>query len=283
MSVAHADFGAAVDAYRQALNAFVKGDGGPVLEHFSRRDDVTLANPLGPPRVGRADVEQAVEAAAANFEDGSLQFEDLSRYVTAVLGYVVYLEHAEVRLAGSDEMVPSTLRVTMIFRPRGRHLEGRPQARRPNHHGSTDQHDPDSSPATDRNVTTPARRWEMLTTNHNRRARRRLAGFVLSSLVWVVACSDDDSGAATASLDTTGAAAMTILDEVCGLGEEVIGRTLETEAGRSVPDDRIRKLGAAGVPDVCAAVCRLPTGRSDDRVARWWSCRAPTVRSGGRR
>ena len=119
MAVAHADFSAAVDAYRQALNAFVKGDGRPVLEHFSRRDDVTLANPLGPPRLGRADVEQAVEAAAANFEDGSLRFEDLSRYVTADLGYVVYLERAEVRLAGSDEMVPSTLRVTMIFRREG--------------------------------------------------------------------------------------------------------------------------------------------------------------------
>ena len=99
--------------------AFLKGDGRPVLEQFSRRDDVTLANPLGPPRLGRADVEEAVEAAAANFEDGSVRFEDLSRYATDDLGYVVYLEQAEVRLAGSDEMVPSTLRVTMIFRREG--------------------------------------------------------------------------------------------------------------------------------------------------------------------
>ena len=43
------------------------------------------------------------------------------------------------------------------------------------------------------------------------------------------------------------AAAMTTLDDVCGLGEEVRGRALETEAGCSVPDDLIRKLGAAGV------------------------------------
>ena len=41
------------------------------------------------------------------------------------------------------------------------------------------------------------------------RTRRRLAGLVLSSLLGVVACSDDDSGgAATASPDTTGAAAV---------------------------------------------------------------------------
>ena len=111
-----ADFRAAVDAYRQALDAFFTGDGRPVLEHFSRRDDVTLANPLGPPRVGRAEVEKAVEGAAANFAGGSVRFEDLSRYATDELGYVVYLERAEVRLAGADEVVPSTLRVTMIFR-----------------------------------------------------------------------------------------------------------------------------------------------------------------------
>lgn len=112
----HADFRDAVDAYRQALNDFLQGDGRSVLEHFSRRDDVTLANPLGPPRVGRADVEKAVEAAAANFADGSVRFEDLSSYATADLGYVFYLERAEVRLAGSDGMVPSTLRVTLILR-----------------------------------------------------------------------------------------------------------------------------------------------------------------------
>ena len=62
------DFDAAVDAYRQALNALLAGR--PTTSHSSTslgRDDVTLANPLGPPRLGRADVEKAVEAAAANF------------------------------------------------------------------------------------------------------------------------------------------------------------------------------------------------------------------------
>ena len=62
-----------IETYREALQAFPKGDPGPVLELFSRRDDVTLANPLGPPCLGRADVEAASEAAAANFTDGSMQ------------------------------------------------------------------------------------------------------------------------------------------------------------------------------------------------------------------
>ena len=110
------EFADAVEAYRQALDAFVKGDAGPVKESFSRRDDVTLANPLGPPRLGWAEVEKAIEAAAANFEDGAVRFEEVARYATPELGYVVQLERAEVRLAGSEGMVPSSLRVTMIFR-----------------------------------------------------------------------------------------------------------------------------------------------------------------------
>lgn len=111
------DFASAVDAYRRALGAFVRGDARQVLGLFSWRDDVTLANPFGPPRRGRADVEKAVVEAAANFVDGSVRFEEVSRYSTPELGYVVQLERCEVRLAGSAEVLPSSLRVTMIFRP----------------------------------------------------------------------------------------------------------------------------------------------------------------------
>jgi ketosteroid isomerase-like protein len=117
--VSQGDFNGAVDAYRQALDRFVKGDPRPVAELFSRRDDVTLANPLGPPRVGRVEVEQAIEAAAANFTDGSVRCEEISRYSTPDLGYIVQLERCEVQLAGSDGMAPSSLRVTMIFRREG--------------------------------------------------------------------------------------------------------------------------------------------------------------------
>jgi ketosteroid isomerase-like protein len=110
------DFDGVVEAYRQALHSFVKGDSGPVKEHFSRRDDVTLANPLGPPRLGWVEVESAIEGAAANFVAGSVQFEEVSRYSTPDLGYVVQLERYEVQLVGSEAVAPSSLRVTMIFR-----------------------------------------------------------------------------------------------------------------------------------------------------------------------
>jgi ketosteroid isomerase-like protein len=117
--VSNHDFDSAVESYQQALHAFLKGDAGPVSEHFSRRDDVTLANPLGPPRLGRAAVEKAIVEAASHFEDGYMDFEEISRVATSDLGYVVWIERGEVRLVGSAAMAPSSLRVTMIFRREG--------------------------------------------------------------------------------------------------------------------------------------------------------------------
>ena len=112
-------FDDALESYQRALGAFLKGDPKPVADHFSRRDDVTLANPFGPPRLGRADVDKVIELAAANFEDGHMRFEEISRYATADLGYVVWVERGEVRLVGSEGPVPSSLRVTMILRREG--------------------------------------------------------------------------------------------------------------------------------------------------------------------
>jgi ketosteroid isomerase-like protein len=113
------DFDAVVEAYRVALKAFVKGDPEPVLNLFSRREDVTLANPLGPPQVGRANVELASRAAAANFKDGSIRFEEVSRYAAPDLGYVVDVQRVDVQLADSDDTSVIALRVTTIFRREG--------------------------------------------------------------------------------------------------------------------------------------------------------------------
>ena len=110
------DLDGLIDAYDEALQAFLNGDPRPVSELFSRRDDVTLANPLGPPQRGWADVERAIKDAAANFKSGSCRVEDVSRFATPDLAYVVRCERAEVQLAVSGETAPVSLRVTMIFR-----------------------------------------------------------------------------------------------------------------------------------------------------------------------
>ena len=120
VGVSKMDFDGAVEAYRKALHAYMRGDLVPVLELFSLRDDVTLANPLGPPVCGPAELAKAAAAAAAQFSDGSIRgFEEISRYTTPDLGYVVQIERGQARLAGSQDMSPITLRVTMIFRREG--------------------------------------------------------------------------------------------------------------------------------------------------------------------
>ena len=97
--------------------AFLNGDPQPVTELRSQRDDVTLANPLGPPQRGPADVAKAAAEAAAQVSDGTIRgFEEVSRYSTADLGYVVQIERIQARLAGSGNITPFALRATMIFR-----------------------------------------------------------------------------------------------------------------------------------------------------------------------
>jgi ketosteroid isomerase-like protein len=119
-TAAPSDFDRAIEAFRQGLVRYVTGDARPVLELFSQRDDVTLANPLGPPRRGPAEVGRVAADAAADLRDGSPpRFEEISRFSTSDLGYVVHIERTEARVAGRDNLAQIALRVTMIFRREG--------------------------------------------------------------------------------------------------------------------------------------------------------------------
>ena len=107
-----------IEQYQLALGDFVKGNPEPVKNLFSHREDVSLANPLGPPAHGWEQVAQAIERAASNFTDGEMAtFENVLKYVTAELACVVWLERAKVKLGAMEDFAPSTLRVTMVFRP----------------------------------------------------------------------------------------------------------------------------------------------------------------------
>jgi ketosteroid isomerase-like protein len=117
--MSQSDFDGVIQAYDTALGAFLGGDPKPVAELFSQHDDVTLSNPLGPTRLGPAEVEKAIEEASANFASGSVHVQEVSRYTTPDLGYVVRLERSEVQFAGSEDRTPISLRVTMILRREG--------------------------------------------------------------------------------------------------------------------------------------------------------------------
>jgi ketosteroid isomerase-like protein len=111
------DFGATVEKHHRALDTFVTGDAGPLHALYSRREDVTIANPFGPPQCGWAAVEDTTARAAAHYADGrALGFDEVSKYVTPELAYTVELEHYEVKVGGSDNVSPVSLRVTTVFR-----------------------------------------------------------------------------------------------------------------------------------------------------------------------
>jgi ketosteroid isomerase-like protein len=113
-------FDDALKAFNTRQNDYLNGDPGPVLAVFSRQDDVTLCNPVGPPCRGREDVERAAAEPTSHFTDGKVSgFDEVSRFVTGDLGYVVRIERGQAHIDGSPEPVPFSLRVTMIFRREG--------------------------------------------------------------------------------------------------------------------------------------------------------------------
>jgi ketosteroid isomerase-like protein len=59
-----------------------------------------------------------MELASSNFRDGeNVGFVIVARYATAELGYVLEIERQQVKVGGREDIVPSALRATMIFRP----------------------------------------------------------------------------------------------------------------------------------------------------------------------
>jgi ketosteroid isomerase-like protein len=107
-----------IERYQLGLGEFMKGNPEPVKELFSHREDVTLANPLGPPAHGWEQVSATIEHAASQFRDGRLVSVDMvEKHVTPEFAYTLWLEHAEGKVGGREDVAPATLRVTMIYRP----------------------------------------------------------------------------------------------------------------------------------------------------------------------
>ncbi len=112
------DFDEVVEQYHLALGEFAKGNPEPVKMLCSHREDVTLANPLGPAVRGWEQVAAAAERAASQLREGEIvAFEIVAKYVTPELAYLVEVERVKAKLGGRQEIVPSALRVTTIFRP----------------------------------------------------------------------------------------------------------------------------------------------------------------------
>jgi hypothetical protein len=89
-------------SYHRAGREITNGNPDVYKSPYSRRDDVTLANPFGPPARGWSEVSATLDRAAANYRDGEVVgFENVSTVVSADLGYTV---------------APVAVRVTTVFR-----------------------------------------------------------------------------------------------------------------------------------------------------------------------
>jgi ketosteroid isomerase-like protein len=112
-----AGFGEVLEQYHRTLAAFIQGDPEPTLRLWSKRDDVTLANPFGPPVRGWNAVRETSERAASQVTDGeAFSVEGISTYATTDLAYALEIHRFRATLGGADEAGPVFLRVTTIFR-----------------------------------------------------------------------------------------------------------------------------------------------------------------------
>ena len=112
------DLDHAIERYHLVAAEFIKGNAEPYEEVFSHTEDISLANPFGPPVRGWDEAAKTMERAASRYKDGEvLGFENVAKYVTSELAYIVEVERYRAKIGGREEISPVSLRVTSILRP----------------------------------------------------------------------------------------------------------------------------------------------------------------------
>ena len=106
-----------LEEYHRAGLEITNGNPEIYKQLYSRRDDVTLANPFGPPARGWSEVSATLDRAAGNYRDGEVVgYENVSTVIGSDLAYTVEIESYRARVGGSEEMTPVSVRVTSVFR-----------------------------------------------------------------------------------------------------------------------------------------------------------------------
>jgi ketosteroid isomerase-like protein len=111
------DMDQAIEQFQQAGNEFHKGHSEPMLKMISRRDDVSVANPLGPAVRGWHKVVETVERAASNYREGEpVVYENIVKVVSSDMAFIVENEVSRAKVGGSQDFATVALRATVIFR-----------------------------------------------------------------------------------------------------------------------------------------------------------------------
>jgi ketosteroid isomerase-like protein len=106
-----------LEEYHGAGREITNGNPEAYKRLYSRRDDVTLANPFGPPVRGWSEVSATLDRAAANYRDGEVVgFDNVSTGIGSDLAYTVEVESYRARVGGADEIAAVAVRVTTVFR-----------------------------------------------------------------------------------------------------------------------------------------------------------------------
>src|ERR671920_900713 len=101
------DFDAVLEQHHLALDEIMRENAQGYKRVYSRRDDVTLANPFGPPARGWDEVAKTLERAASQFRDGEATgFENLAKYITPDLAYIVEIERSKTMVEGREDVTP---------------------------------------------------------------------------------------------------------------------------------------------------------------------------------
>ena len=115
--MAESDLDQVIAQYHLGLDEFAKGNPEPVIKMLSQRDDVSLANPIGPAVRGWKQVVEAGQRAASQVREGESKiFENLVKVVTPELAFIVEKEWPRTKVGGRPDLATIELRVTTIFR-----------------------------------------------------------------------------------------------------------------------------------------------------------------------
>jgi ketosteroid isomerase-like protein len=112
-----ADHDLPLEEYHRAGREITNGNPEAYKRLYSRRDDVTLANPFGPPARGWSQVTATLDRAAENYRDGeAVGFENVSTVISPDFAYTVEIESYRARVGEATQITPVAVRVTTIFR-----------------------------------------------------------------------------------------------------------------------------------------------------------------------
>ena len=97
-----------IEQFTLAQGELLKGNPEPAKKLCSHRQDVTLANPLGPVVRGWEQVAAITDHAASQVRDGEIvDVETVMKCVTPELAYVVRVERTKAKVRGRRPPLPS--------------------------------------------------------------------------------------------------------------------------------------------------------------------------------